>query len=66
MVDDDDHAPRDSSDGPPIAYSPTIAVPVDDPLLARLNEIHGRDLRRHADDLTSALAKAASSHVREE
>lgn len=56
MVDDEDHAPRDSSDGPPILYSPTIAVPADDPLLARLNKIHGRDARRRDDDLTDTLA----------
>lgn len=53
-----------SNAGPPIAYSPVLAIPDNDPLLTRLTRVHGRDPRRRADDLTDALAKAASSNVR--
>jgi hypothetical protein len=55
----DDDLPMNSKAQPAIAFSPTIAVPADDPLLARLNAIHGADARRRADDLTSALKAKA-------
>jgi hypothetical protein len=58
-VSDDNDLPMNSKAAHAIAYSPTIAVSADDPLLARLNEIHGRDARRWADDLTDTLAKLA-------
>lgn len=55
----DDDLPMNSKAAHAIAYSPTIAVPADDPLLSRLNKIHGRDVRRRDDDLTDTLAKLA-------
>jgi hypothetical protein len=41
--------------GPPIVYSPTIEIPLDDPLLVRLVKFHGADVRREFDDLTAQL-----------
>lgn len=60
----DDEIPLNAADGPPIAYSLIIAIPEGDPLLAALQASHGRDRRRVHDDLTAALARAASSKVR--